>query len=52
MMQDMRAVESVVAVLAELVARDERQQAPQKLGDKLVKWSCAEVEKAITAAKS
>lgn len=51
-MQDLKAVEADVGVLAELVARDERQQAPQKLGDKLVKWSRAEVDKAVASPKS
>ncbi len=52
LMQDLRAVEADVGVLAELVARDERQQQPQKLGDKLVKWSRAEVDKAVASPKS
>ncbi|BEI84219.1 hypothetical protein CcaverHIS002_0408230 [Cutaneotrichosporon cavernicola] len=52
LMQDLRAVEADVGVLAELVVRDERQQQAQKLGDKLVKWSRAEVDKAVASPKS
>ncbi|CAK9780191.1 putative regulation of translational elongation-related protein [Cutaneotrichosporon oleaginosum] len=52
LLQDLRAVEDVVRVLAELVERDERQQQPQKLGDKLVKWSRAEVDKAVASPSS
>lgn len=48
----MKPIESVVGVLMELVVRDEKQQASMKLGDKLVKWSVNEVEKAVASAKS
>ncbi|KAL1405501.1 translational activator of GCN4 [Vanrija albida] len=43
---DLQAVELNASVLMALVARDESQQAALKLGDKLVKWAVAEVEKA------
>lgn len=51
-MNELNTVELVVKVLMELVARDERQQASMKLGDKLVKWSTSEVDKAISAPKT
>lgn len=47
-----KAVDLIVQVLMDLVRRDEEQQAPMKLGDKLVKWVCAETAKAVDAAKS
>lgn len=48
----MRPIDLIVRVLMELVSRDERQQGALKLGDKLVKWSSAEVDKAIASPKS
>lgn len=51
-MSDLKAIELTSNVLMALVARDERQQSALKLGDKLVKWGVAEVEKAAAAPKS
>lgn len=51
-MSDLQAVELTVNVLMQLVTRDEKQQTPLKIGDKLVKWAAAEVEKAVASLKS
>lgn len=51
-MNDIRAADLAVGVLMELVKRDERQLASLKLGDKLIKWSGAEVESSVAGTKS
>ncbi|WWD15877.1 hypothetical protein CI109_100301 [Kwoniella shandongensis] len=46
-------IDDVVAVLQELVARDEKlAESKLKLGDKLVKWTSMEVEKVASPAKT
>ena len=42
----------MLKVLKELVERDEKQGAPMKLGDKLVKSVCAEAEKLANTSKA
>jgi len=51
-MSDLAAIELTVGVLMELVVRDEKNGAALKLGDKLVKWAGAEVEKAVASPKT
>jgi hypothetical protein len=51
-MSDLAAIDLTTSVLMDLVKRDERNGAALKLGDKLVKWAGAEVEKAVASPKS
>ncbi|KAL7422316.1 translational activator of GCN4 [Cryptotrichosporon argae] len=49
---DIAPSELVAGVLVSLVKRDERTGAAIKLGDKLVKWTTAETEKATSGSKT
>jgi hypothetical protein len=51
-LSEMSAAELTVGVLMELVKRDEKNGAALKLGDKLIKWAGAEVEKVVAGPKS